>query len=55
MLDTLKKEYPAQTIYLSVYENNLPAIYLYEKFGFAFIEERDINGEKIMKLETAMK
>ncbi|WP_060679617.1 GNAT family N-acetyltransferase [Virgibacillus halodenitrificans] len=55
MLDTLKKEYPAQAIYLSVYENNLPAIYLYEKFGFKFIDERDINGEKIMKLETAMR
>ncbi|WP_432353026.1 GNAT family N-acetyltransferase [Sporosarcina sp. A2] len=48
LVETVTKEYGAQEIYLSVYPENEGAVRLYQKLGFQFIEERDINGEHIM-------
>lgn len=48
MLDRLKQEYHRNKVYLSVYEANLNAIKLYQKIGFKFINELDVNGEKVM-------
>ena len=42
-------EYGQQPIFLSVYPENTNAVHLYEQLGFEFIEERDVNGEHIMK------
>ncbi len=51
LVDRLYKEYNRNEIYISVYDNNILAIRMYEKVGFKFNGELDINGEKIMKLE----
>ena len=48
LIQKLVQEFSCQKIYLSVYEDNQSAVYLYEKFGFQFNDELDINGEKIM-------
>ncbi|MBD7908090.1 GNAT family N-acetyltransferase [Sporosarcina gallistercoris] len=48
LIETVSKEYGEQPIYLSVYPENEGAVRLYEKLGFKFIEERDVNGEHIM-------
>ncbi len=45
----VEKEYGIQPIYLSVYPENKGAIHIYQKFGFTFINEFDINGESIME------
>ncbi|MGE8077502.1 GNAT family N-acetyltransferase [Peribacillus loiseleuriae] len=45
----LIKLFPNQSIYLSVFEENIVAIQMYMKFGFQFTEELDENGESIMK------
>lgn len=50
LLEVMKYEYGEQTIYLSVYEQNGVAIHLYEKLGFKFNGEMDINGELVMVL-----
>ena len=47
----LFEEYPVKQIYLSVYDNNIPAIHLYESCGFHFNGEIDTKGEKIMVLK----
>ena len=52
MLEALIKriieEYDCPEIYLSIVENNLAALHLYRKFGFAFNGESDYNNEKLM-------
>lgn len=48
LLSHLKKIYGCDRIYLSLYENNRAALDLYRKFGFSFIDERDVNGEAVM-------
>lgn len=49
LLDRLHAEYPhRRKIYLSVIKTNLPAISLYQKFGFRFTGELDTHGEKVM-------
>lgn len=48
LIQKLVQEFSCQKIYLSVYDDNQSAVYLYEKFGFQFNDELDINGEKIM-------
>lgn len=50
LIDNLNKEYKGKDIYLSVYDDNPIAIKLYKEFGFEFIGEFDLNGEKIMRL-----
>ncbi|ANF97663.1 GNAT family N-acetyltransferase [Paenibacillus bovis] len=48
LIDHLQGLYGSPDIYLSLFEDNKGALYLYEKFGFRFNGELDINGEKIM-------
>lgn len=48
MIQKLVDEYACDDIYLSVYEDNIAAIRLYEKFGFHFNGETDEKGEKLM-------
>lgn len=48
LLHHIKNVYGCKKIYLSVFETNVAAISLYEKFGFAFTGELDIGGEKVM-------
>lgn len=40
--------YHCNKIFLSVYEDNQHALYLFQKFGFVFNGELDINNEKVM-------
>ena len=49
-LHRMRREYPLQDIYLSVYDPNKNAIALYESCGFHFNGELDTNGERIMVL-----
>lgn len=51
LLERIRQEYGYPRLYLSVYEDNAPAIALYERFGFAFNGELDINGELVMVRE----
>ncbi len=48
LLEKIKNEYNYNKIYLSVYENNNIAINFYQKLGFKFNGEKDINGELVM-------
>ncbi|WP_017814632.1 GNAT family N-acetyltransferase [Paenibacillus shenyangensis] len=48
LIDHLHHVYGPADIYLSLFEDNQGALYLYEKFGFRFNGELDINGEKVM-------
>lgn len=48
LMKKLYEEYGKEQIYLSVYENNVAAIALYEKLGFRFNGKLDAKGEKIM-------
>ena len=48
MLKRLRQEYGRRQIYLSVYENNVAAIAMYQQIGFQFNGELDTKGEKIM-------
>lgn len=48
LLERLKSEFNCEEVYLSVYEDNVVAIKMYEKAGFCFNGERDENGEKVM-------
>ena len=50
VLTRMRKEYPIQDIYLSVYAPNHAAISLYEHLGFRFNGERDTGGEQVMVL-----
>lgn len=49
LIKKVTAEYGQQPIYLSVYPENEGAVHLYQKLGFEFIDERDINGEHIMR------
>ena len=51
LISKVTEEYGQQPIYLSVYPDNEDAVRLYQKLGFKFIEERDINGEHIMRTQ----
>lgn len=51
LLKQLYREYSYNNVYLSVYEDNSNAINLYERLGFKFNGELDINGEKVMKID----
>lgn len=50
LISHLQHEYQRQTIYLSVYADNVPAIHLYQTLGFVFNGELDLNGERVMVL-----
>jgi len=52
LIDFLQAKYNCQKIFLSVYENNVVAIQLYQKFGFTFNGELDEKGEKVMVREV---
>ncbi|MEW9095925.1 MAG: GNAT family N-acetyltransferase [Clostridiaceae bacterium] len=47
LIEHLIKIYNCNEIYLSLYEDNQRALHLYQKFGFQFNGELDINGEKV--------
>lgn len=51
LLGLLRKKYKRDEVYLSVYEDNVNAIKLYENIGFHFNGDLDINGEKVMIYE----
>lgn len=48
LLDLLTELFGPSDIYLSLYDDNQGALRLYEKFGFRFNGESDLNGEKVM-------
>lgn len=48
LIERLVNEYNCTKIYLSIYDDNVNAIKLYEDLGFKFNGELDINGEKVM-------
>ena len=48
MMTFLMNTYQVDSLYLSVYDNNLVAIKLYQQLGFIFNGEIDVNGEKVM-------
>lgn len=48
LIEHLKQIYDCERIYLSLYEDNTVALTLYQKFGFKFNGELDINQEKVM-------
>ena len=48
LIEKVEEEYGKQPIFLSVYPDNKGAIHLYDKLGFVFTDEFDINGESIM-------
>lgn len=48
LIEHLVHLYDCQEIYLSLYEDNRAAMNLYQKFGFRFNGELDINGEDVM-------
>lgn len=51
LLPRLYREYRCHRIYLSIIEENETAAKLYERFGFHFNGERDLNDEKVMVLD----
>lgn len=51
LLARLYREYRCRRIYLSIIEENRTAAKLYERFGFHFNGERDLNDEKVMVLD----
>lgn len=48
LISHLERLYDANDIYLSLFDDNHGALYLYQKFGFRFNGELDINGEQVM-------
>ncbi|MEG0076768.1 GNAT family N-acetyltransferase [Anaerorhabdus sp.] len=52
LINEIMEEYQVHQLFLSVYETNKPAINLYEKFGFKFNGEFDINHELVMMKEV---
>lgn len=55
LLEKIKNQYGYDEIYLSLYEDNKKAMSIYQKIGFEFNEEVDINGEKIMVIKEELK
>lgn len=51
LIHHLAEQYTCNRIYLSIFENNIHALRLYQKFGFTFNGELDFNGEKVMVKE----
>lgn len=51
LCDRLKQQYHCEEIYLSCYPENKVALALYQKLGFQFTGEKDINGEDVMVLK----
>ncbi|MGB9943845.1 spermine/spermidine acetyltransferase, partial [Bacillus subtilis] len=51
LIQHLAELYKCKRIYLSIFENNIHAIRLYQRFGFQFNGELDFNGEKVMVKE----
>ncbi|WP_286058991.1 GNAT family N-acetyltransferase [Bacillus mojavensis] len=51
LIHHLAEQYTCNRIYLSIFENNIHALRLYQKFGFTFNGELDYNGEKVMVKE----
>ncbi|MBD0408726.1 GNAT family N-acetyltransferase [Bacillus sp. 1021] len=51
LIHYLAQLYDCRRIYLSLFEDNVHALRLYQKFGFRFNEELDSNGEKVMVKE----
>lgn len=51
LIRQLYEEYSYDEIFLSIYEDNVNAIKLYEKAGFRFNGEIDTKGEKVMVME----
>ena len=49
LIERVSEEYGHQPIFLSVYPENTNAVRLYKQLGFVFTEERDSNGEHIMR------
>lgn len=52
LIKLILEEYGCKELYLSLYEDNETAIYIYKKAGFQFNGEIDLNGEKIMVLRV---
>lgn len=50
LCERLKNQYRCKEIYLSCYPENIGAIAMYQKAGFQFNGEKDLNGEDIMVL-----
>ncbi|WP_097026874.1 GNAT family N-acetyltransferase [Clostridium peptidivorans] len=48
LITQLVKLYHCDKVYLSLYDDNQHALHLYQKFGFKFNGELDINEEKVM-------
>ncbi|MGL4762618.1 MAG: GNAT family N-acetyltransferase [Sarcina sp.] len=44
----LKKLYNCNEIYISIFEDNIHALHMYQKVGFEFNGELDYGGEKVM-------
>ncbi|WP_440620769.1 spermine/spermidine acetyltransferase [Bacillus subtilis] len=51
LIQHLAELYKCKRIYLSIFENNIHAIRLYQRFGFHFTGELDFKGEKVMVKE----
>lgn len=51
LIEQIRHEYWHKKIYLSVVDKNKVAIKLYQKLGFQFTGELDINKEKVMVLK----
>ncbi|WP_045926949.1 GNAT family N-acetyltransferase [Bacillus siamensis] len=51
LIHHLAQLYGCRRIYLSLFEDNVHALRLYQKFGFRFNRELDSNGEKVMVKE----
>ena len=51
LIAAIQAEYRRDTLFLSVYPDNAPAIALYESFGFRFNGELDAHGERVMTLD----
>ncbi|MFD3157292.1 GNAT family N-acetyltransferase [Haloimpatiens sp. FM7330] len=49
LIDIVSKEYGVNTVYLSVFEQNILAYNLYKSIGFKYINEKDVNGELIFQ------
>ncbi len=50
IIELMVATYHCNEIYLSIYEDNVHALGIYQDLGFAFNGELDMNGEKVMVL-----
>lgn len=49
LIDIVSKEYEVNSVYLSMFEDNVLAYNLYKSLGFRYINEKDANGELIFQ------